>query len=462
MKKKILLSILSFLLAFCVLCSCSKRGEEQQEDNHEENAGVTITFETGFENVKVSPLHLDNTTHVYMPFDPFYAGYTFLGWYYDREGTKKFNLSDGFTEDTTLYAKWQQNEFSSGAVSGEEEEIIVKEGVSYRKSDDGYYIRSYSGDSETIVIPIQIGETKVVGILSEAFTHSSVKTIELPYSIKTIEQGAFSGAIRLSKINVHADNAFFRSQNGVLFNKEETTLFCIPQGRNMTTYTLPVNVQTISGYALYGGTYRLILDEAAAPLFIEKNAFSGFAGEIELTGAVRYIQKNAFTGATCKVTFAESFSISKLGNGEFDGYIGEKLILPAVIEEVSGAPFYDCTAEIDLSRTGLTALGDKAFYGYLGQKLVVPDSVLSLGLSCFRDCTSNVTFDERSAIQKVGKESFSRFKGTVTFPATINEVESNAFWYAQEGSKVIFSTKESQINISKTAFASSHATVTYR
>ncbi len=39
-------------------------------------------------------------------------GYTFIGWYYDKELTKKVNIGDTVTENKTVYAKWEVKKFT--------------------------------------------------------------------------------------------------------------------------------------------------------------------------------------------------------------------------------------------------------------------------------------------------------------------------------------------------------------
>ena len=47
------------------------------------------------------------------PTNPTEEGWTFCGWYTDADCTNYFDFSTAITEDTTLYAKWRQNETAS-------------------------------------------------------------------------------------------------------------------------------------------------------------------------------------------------------------------------------------------------------------------------------------------------------------------------------------------------------------
>ena len=99
-------------------------------------------------------------------------------------------------------------------------------------------------------------------------------SIELPSSVKTVESGAFSYCWVLTTITlgagiesfspitfgytpvlanilVDADNPFYSSVDGVLFNKDKTELICFPRGKG-ATYVIPENVTSIGELAFFG------------------------------------------------------------------------------------------------------------------------------------------------------------------------------------------------------------------
>ena len=67
------------------------------------NGGSTIATKT-----------VEYDTAVTEPSDPTKAGYTFVGWYTDRELTKAYDFSGKVTRSFTLYAKWTINSYKVG------------------------------------------------------------------------------------------------------------------------------------------------------------------------------------------------------------------------------------------------------------------------------------------------------------------------------------------------------------
>lgn len=57
----------------------------------------------------VSKAKTDENGKIEKPADPAKEGYIFAGWYSDSKLTKRFDFSTALTADTTLYAKWSEN-----------------------------------------------------------------------------------------------------------------------------------------------------------------------------------------------------------------------------------------------------------------------------------------------------------------------------------------------------------------
>jgi len=82
-------------------------------------------------------------------------------------------------------------------------------------------------------------------------------TFTIPNSVTSIVEGALGRCINLTAINVDADNTKFTSQDGVLFlfnGESYNILFAYPVGKTSSTYTIPNNVIEIWYYAFYGCT----------------------------------------------------------------------------------------------------------------------------------------------------------------------------------------------------------------
>ncbi len=78
---------------------------------------------------------------------------------------------------------------------------------------------------------------------------SSLTSITLPEKIKTINKYAFGDCMNLASIEVSANNSYFSSIDGVLFDKKQSKLLFFPVGKSFDNYTIPDTVITIGEYS---------------------------------------------------------------------------------------------------------------------------------------------------------------------------------------------------------------------
>lgn len=78
---------------------------------------------------------------------------------------------------------------------------------------------------------------------------TSLTQVHIPKNVTSIGDGAFSYCSALTQINVDIANTAYCSENGVLFDKNKTTLLQYPAGKNETIYNMPNNVKSIGNYA---------------------------------------------------------------------------------------------------------------------------------------------------------------------------------------------------------------------
>lgn len=92
-----------------------------------------------------------------------------------------------------------------------------------------------------------------------AFTYSDIESITIPASVTSIEHGAFDRCLYLTSIVVLSDDNFYKSNDGVLFNKSGTELVAYPAGKRDTSYTIAHNVEKISYRAFSGCKLKSII-----------------------------------------------------------------------------------------------------------------------------------------------------------------------------------------------------------
>lgn len=118
-------------------------------------------------------------------------------------------------------------------------------------SDDN---NRYEGN---IIIPSNVvidGETYIVtSIDSSAFFHcSDLVEVFIPKTIITIALHAFDYCVNLRAINVEDGNAAFTCRDGVLYNKDVSTLIACPGA--LKSITLPSSVKFIGKLMLFGNS----------------------------------------------------------------------------------------------------------------------------------------------------------------------------------------------------------------
>ena len=129
----------------------------------------------------------------------------------------------------------------------------------------------YSAFAFCSIESVTIGNS-VTKIGNQAFRNSDLKSITIPNSVTSIEGGAFfecyylksitipstvtnigdgvcASCLDLTEINVESGNTEYTSDNGILFNKNKTTIMCYPAGKTESSYTIPYGVMNIANDA---------------------------------------------------------------------------------------------------------------------------------------------------------------------------------------------------------------------
>jgi len=133
------------------------------------------------------------------------------------------------------------------------------------------------------------------------FVNSGVTSISLPASVTILNEACFRGCSALTEFLVDAANEHYYSENGVLFNKDVTTLLVFPSAKNVTNYVIPSTVTVLDSYCFYSC----------------KNLT-----EIQLSPNLEIISDAAF------------FECTSL----------KSLALPVTVDSIGASAFYDCTS----------------------------------------------------------------------------------------------------------------------
>ena len=163
---------------------------------------------------------------------------------------------------------------------------------------------------------------------------SKLETVYIGRGVSDIGDSAFWGCSKLRSISVDEMNTSFSDNNGVLFNKGQTTLIYYPLGKTQSTYTVGLTVHNISSYAFYGLTALNSLTIPKTVTTIYQNAISGCSNLTVLcycnSRAHNYALSNNIPFSLLPSAALESISIASMPV-KTEYFINESLDLTGLI-----------------------------------------------------------------------------------------------------------------------------------
>lgn len=228
------------------------------------------------------------------PDTPIRDGYTFEGWYIDEACTEAWHFDFDLvpnTEKMCLFAKWKANHDKA-------DDYAVNIGT------NGLEIVNYFGTDSRVNIPEEINNQPVVKINSNAFSATSnIYCINIPKSVSEIEEGAFGNIRKLSEITVDEESTAFCAVDGVLYNKDKTTLICYPTNSGEDYFAIPESVKRIADKAFS----FCRLESVYIPDSVEEIGNEAFYNcqqlvSVSLPESIKTIGEFAFDGISASIT----------------------------------------------------------------------------------------------------------------------------------------------------------------
>lgn len=156
------------------------------------------------------------------------------------------------------------------------------EDYEYALIDGEAYITVCVSMDDVITVPAEMDGHQIVGLYKGAFVTNEASEIILPEGLKTIGENMFSSTLKkltipgsceyiegnepfvdcaaLEEINVSdGEGGAFSSQDGVLYDRDKTTVYAYPRGKQDKKYKAPDSVKEINTSAFCGNPF---LEEA--------------------------------------------------------------------------------------------------------------------------------------------------------------------------------------------------------
>ncbi len=244
----------------------------------------------------------------------------------------------------------------------ENTEAISTVEFEYALAIDGVYIKKYTGTDSSAFIPAEVDGKAVVRIDAEVVNGTAVTELTLSEGI--VDVPMFSGDIEilnlpstieivnplmecksLKEINI-AENACYKSEDGILYTADGKTLVAYPSGRE-GSFEIPAWVETIGSYAFCNSRASAVTISDTVRI-IDDYAFEN-AGidEILIPPSVEAIGFGAFKGSMLK-TAEFSEGLKRIGDFAFEKTLVLSVYLPASLEKC-GNDLFNPAARVSAS-----------------------------------------------------------------------------------------------------------------
>lgn len=377
-------------------------------------------------------------------------------------------------EDAQYHYKWTVDQLNGAALNDNITKLIIPEGY---KTVVQYWSNGLTTASELeeIVIPSTMTSFYV----------------ERPENLK-----AFT---------VHANNPNYYSINGVLFNKDASTLLAYPNAKegsnydvpntvttiynssftyckNLETINIPASVTAINGTQPFMGSSKLkaIYVDDSNPNYCDVDdgvlcdkdgtliAFpSAKADTYKMSDYVTSINKNAFRDNTILNSVILSNNLKTLNNQSFYKCNIRTITVPKSVEEIDGNAFVQCALlkSINVEEGNTRYASDQGVLynaakdtlltyprGEDGKSYQVLDGTKVIAEKAFSGALLN-TIIFPSSLTTICESAFLSSKLTsLNIPATITEIQKDCFYYCSSLSTVEFEESDTPLNLGEGVF----------
>ena len=312
----------------------------------------------------------------------------------------------------------------------------------------------------------------------------SLRDLTIPKGVKSLGERAFLNCSSLIAINVSAENSFYSSVDGVLFDKNKTKLICYPCKKAGSKYMIPDTVLTVEENAFERCEELQKVDFSAGITNIGSNAFMYCENlsSVTIPNGVTSIGKEAFSYCSNLKNIELPDTLVKIGCSAFSYtnyyknnnnwtsgvlYIGKhlissnskisstysiaqntlciadnafewvssltKIVIPDSVVAIGNDAFMCCINLVDISLPkSITAIGNGAFFNCTSlTKVIIPENVTDIGEFAFNSCNSLTKITIPDSVKTIECGAFLNCKklNSVIIPSSVIAIGDKAFGY---------------------------------
>lgn len=255
-----------------------------------------------------------------------------------------------------------------------------------------------------------------------AFQSTGVEEFDIPENVESIA-ATFISSSNLSRINVDSNNKYFKSLDGILFDKDSTRLIKYPEKRDGNSYEVPNTVKTIDANAFIACKN---LEEITIADSVEKIGDSAFYAsslqKIYLGGGITNINNKPFY---------EAWNLTSINViTENDKYESENGILfnkgKTILIKCPPVTMNGETYEIPNT---VAEIGAQAFFTSHIKNVIIPSSVKKIGNESFYACSNLEEVNIPEGLEQIGWGAFYRCNKikTIVIPSSVTFIDGGAF-----------------------------------
>ena len=213
-----------------------------------------------------------------------------------------------------------------------------------------------------------------------AFANSGLERIFIPKNVNQIADSAFRDCAELKEFDVDSSNSYYADVDGVLFNKDLTTLINYPLANDCAVYSVPSSV-------------KIIADNACDASWVDEEKQLPKLRKLILPGNLEVIGHMAFEGCANLEEIKIGDKIREIGGFAFgntkyyknkDNWEDDVLYIGNAV--VASDWWNDKTVNTVFIKQGTTIIADSAFWCEAFKGVVVPSTVKYIGKGSFADC----------------------------------------------------------------------------